>query len=85
MDIRNTVVETLTAVMRDNGLKLPPAFTDDQPLLQTGLDSLGYAIVVTRLEMTLGYDPFLLIEEPVYPRTLGEFVSIYERFKDHAQ
>jgi hypothetical protein len=84
MNIRNTIVETLSAVMRDNGTTPPTAFEDDQALLETGLDSLGYAVVVTRLEMALGYDPFVLMEEPVYPRTFGEFVAIYERFKDHA-
>lgn len=70
--------------MRENGATPPAVFEDDQPLLETGLDSLGYAVVVTRLEMVLGYDPFVLMDEPVYPRTFGEFVGIYERFKDHA-
>jgi hypothetical protein len=28
----------------------------------------------------LGYDPFTLMDEPVYPKTLGEFVAVYERF-----
>jgi hypothetical protein len=84
MDLRHTIAETLSAVMRENGVTPPPAFTDDLPLLQTGLDSLGYAMVVTRLEMALGYDPFVLMDEPVYPRTFGEFVAIYEKFKDRA-
>lgn len=53
---------------------------DDAVLLDIGLDSLGYAILVTRLEDDLGYDPFTLMDEVVYPRTLGEFVEIYERF-----
>lgn len=85
MNIRDSITETLTSVMRDNGATPPAAFEDDKPLLATGLDSLGYAVVVTRLEMALGYDPFVLMEEPVYPRTFGEFVAIYERFKDHAR
>ena len=46
----------------------------------TGLDSLGFAVLVTRLELTLGYDPFTLMTDAVYPRTLAEFVSVYERF-----
>jgi hypothetical protein len=70
--------------MRENGVTPPAEFPDDQPLLRTGLDSLGYAVVVTRLEMALGYDPFVLMEEPVYPRTLGEFVAIYDKYRDRA-
>jgi hypothetical protein len=50
-------------------------------LLESGLDSLGFAVLVARLEEELGYDPFVLMEEPVYPRTLGDFVAIYDRFR----
>lgn len=85
MNLRQTILETLAAVMRDHGLTPPSGFADDQPLFQTGLDSLGYAIVVARLEQTLGYDPFVLMQEPVYPRTWGELVAIYEQFKDRAR
>lgn len=49
-------------------------------LLESGLDSLGFAILVARLEEELGYDPFVMMDEPVYPRTLGEFIEIYQRF-----
>ena len=49
-------------------------------LLESGLDSLGFAILVARLEEELGYDPFVMMDVPVYPRTLGEFVEIYQRF-----
>jgi len=54
--------------------------TRDSVLLDTGLDSLGLAVLVTRLESTLGYDPFAIMIEAVYPRTLGEFVDIYEKY-----
>jgi hypothetical protein len=50
-------------------------------LLESGLDSLGFAVLVTRLEEEFGYDPFVLMEEPVYPRTLGDFVAIYDKFR----
>lgn len=84
LDLHRLLTETLTGVMRENNVTPPATFSDDTPLLQTGLDSLGYAVVVARLEMALGYDPFVLMEEPVYPRTFGEFLSVYERFKDRA-
>jgi hypothetical protein len=52
---------------------------DETILLESGLDSLGFAILVARLEEELGYDPFVLMDVPVYPRTLGEFIRIYQQ------
>ena len=52
--------------------------SDDQVLLESGLDSLGFAILVALLDEELDLDPFQMMEEPVYPSTFGEFVEIYE-------
>lgn len=68
-----------TAITFDRQLLDP--LLDDTPLLETGLDSLSFAIVVARLEEELGYDPFVLMDEPFYPRTIADFVSIYEKYK----
>ena len=54
--------------------------SDDQVLLESGLDSLGFAILVALLDEELDLDPFQLMDEPVYPTTFGEFVAIYESF-----
>jgi acyl carrier protein len=51
-------------------------------LLESGVDSLGFAILVTRLEMLLGYDPFTLDPNPVYPRTFDDFVKFYEKYSN---
>jgi Acyl carrier protein len=56
----------------------PPELTPDSVLLETGLDSLGFALLVVRLEETLGFDPFVLSSEAFYPRTFGDFVAFYE-------
>ena len=40
--------------------------------------SLGFAVLVARLEDTLGVDPFTAAEEAVFPVTLGDFVKVYE-------
>lgn len=56
----------------------PPVLHDDTVLLDTGLDSLGFAVLVTRLEDELGYDPFSLSDDAFYPQTFGEFVRFYE-------
>lgn len=54
-----------------------PALTDDLPLLESGLDSLCFAVVVTRLEDSLGVDPFST-DSSLFPVTFGEFVRLYE-------
>ncbi len=77
-DVRETVVAELRGTLEDDG-KPVPELADDTVLLDTGLDSLGFAVLVTRLEDSLGYDPFTELEDAVYPRTLGEFVDVYTR------
>lgn len=81
-DILIAVLDEMRRVARDNDIELSPAFEDasaplDLALLESGLDSIGFATVVALLEERLGYDPFLLSDEPIYPTTLGEFVAIY--------
>jgi hypothetical protein len=84
METRRIITETLQELLADNGVELKAPLHGDTPLLKTGLDSLGFAILVVRLEEKLGYDPFVLLAEAVYPRTLDEFVAIYEAYQDHA-
>ncbi len=56
-----------------------PELAEDTVLLETGLDSLGFAIFVSRLDEELGFDPFTAAEEAYYPQTFGEFVAFYEK------
>lgn len=58
-----------------------PSLTAETVLLETGLDSLGFAIFVSTLEEELGYDPFTLSEDAYYPQTFAEFVTFYERYR----
>ncbi len=51
-------------------------------LLETGLDSLDFAILVSLLEEALDLNPFQLIDEPVYPITFGDFLPIYEKYSE---
>jgi acyl carrier protein len=77
MSIKATVVSQIEQ-MRDASKKDLAPLTEDLVLLDSGLDSLGMAILVTRLEDTLGLDPFTesgVISPPV---TLGEFIQLYE-------
>jgi acyl carrier protein len=77
MSIKATVtsqIEQITGVTRKG---LPP-LTEDLVLLDSGLDSLGFAILVTRLEDSLGFDPFTESDITSPPVTLGEFIRLYE-------
>lgn len=78
--LNKIIIETMLSVAEMTECELISDFNEDTVLLESGLDSLGFAILVSRLEEELGYDPFSIMEEPVYPRTLAEFVSIYERY-----
>ena len=72
--------EQLSIVAEDTGAQLANEITPDTILLQTGMDSLGFAILVARLEAVLEYDPFIIMENPCYPTTYGEFLAIYEKY-----
>ena len=77
--IRDVIVKSMTQIASEQGVSLVSPLKDDTVLLQSGLDSLCFAILVARLEEELGYDPFVLMEEPVYPRTLSELTDIYQK------
>jgi len=78
-ELDQIIREQLSTVAEDTGADLAKEITPDTILLQTGMDSLGFAILVARLEVTLGYDPFILMESPIYPTTYGEFLAIYQK------
>jgi hypothetical protein len=77
MNIRSEIIDQFGQVAREQGRGLAP-LSDGLELLESGLDSLSLAIVVVRLEGTLGVDPFSVPEVGVFPSTFGEFVSFYE-------
>ena len=64
-------------VALEHDVRLAP-LTDDLPLFDSGLDSLCFAIVVVRLEISLGVDPFSSDEDVRFPVTFGDFVGYYE-------
>lgn len=68
-------------VLRDADTPLQGELNDDLILLESGLDSLGFAILVARLDEELGFDPFSEAEEAYYPRTYREFVAFYEKYQ----
>jgi acyl carrier protein len=77
MSVKTTVISQVQQIAGDNKKTLPP-LTDDLVLLDSGLDSLAIAVLVARLEETLGLDPFTDSDEAAYPVTLGDFIRLYE-------
>ena len=77
MNIRAVIIEQLTELFEEDELEVP-VFADETVLLETELDSLGFAVLVTRLDDELGFDPFSIMDEPVYPTTFKDFVDVYE-------
>ncbi|MFC4700525.1 phosphopantetheine-binding protein [Glaciecola siphonariae] len=73
--IRKALAEV--AVMADCQLVEP--IEHDTVLLQSGLDSLGFAMLVAQLEEELDIDPFSDMQDAVYPQTFGEFLVIYQQ------
>ncbi|MGC1304105.1 MAG: acyl carrier protein [Caulobacteraceae bacterium] len=78
MDTRAIIVREMTEIAAEQGRTLAP-LTDELVLLDCGLDSLSFAILVARLEDAMGFDPFAASEDFAFPVTLGDFVAFYGR------
>ena len=78
MSVRSNVILEFEKVAVEQKRKLA-TLSDDLPLVDCGLDSLSFAILVARLEDTLGVDPFSDGEGVGFPVTLGDFIKLYEK------
>jgi acyl carrier protein len=78
MSVRTVISSVFEQVAREQGRTLAP-LSDNLKLLESGLDSLSFAIIVARLEDSLGFDPFSAAEEVEFPVTFGDFSRLYER------
>jgi acyl carrier protein len=77
MSLKLTIMNEMAQIAREHGRSLAP-LRDDLVLIDSGLDSLGFAVLVARLEDCLGIDPFSAAEETLFPVTFGDFVKVYE-------
>jgi acyl carrier protein len=77
MSVRSAVVSQFEQVAIEQKKTLAQ-LSDDSRLLDVGLDSLGLALIVVRLEEVLGFDPFDSSEDVRFPVTFGEFLRLYE-------
>jgi acyl carrier protein len=75
--VRRLVTACFEATAAEQQRDLQPV-TDDLLLLESGLDSLCYAIITAQLEDELGIDPFSELDDAFFPVTFAEFVKLYE-------
>jgi acyl carrier protein len=80
MSVKSSVISQFEQVAQEQNKKLAP-LSDDLVILDSGLDSLCFAIIVARLEDALGVDPFSANEDADFPVTVGDFVRFYEDAK----
>jgi len=78
MSTRAVVESQFQQVAAEQKRKLA-RLSDDLKLLESGLDSLSFALIVARLEEELGFDPFDTVDEVRFPVTFGDFVRLYEK------
>ena len=77
MSCKAAIIENIERVAKEQNRTLAP-LSDSLPLQESGLDSLCWAIVVARLETSLGFDPFTTADDVYFPVTLGDFVQVYD-------
>jgi acyl carrier protein len=77
MSVRSTIEAQFEQVAAEQKRKLA-RLSDDLKLLDSGLDSLSFALIVARLEDALGFDPFDAADEAKFPVTFSDFVKLYE-------
>jgi acyl carrier protein len=77
MLVQDTVKAQFEQVAIEQRRKLS-RLTPELKLLDSGLDSLSFALIVARLEDALGFDPFEATQEMKFPVTFGDFVKLYE-------
>ena len=80
MSVRATIVSQFELVAVEQHRKLA-RLSDDMKLLESGLDSLSFALIVARLEDSLGIDPFDGGDDVKFPVTFGDFVNLYENHR----
>ena len=77
MSVRLRIIAEMQRIATEQQVTLPP-LDDNLSLHETGFDSLGFAILVARLEDDLGIDPFTISEDAAFPLTVGDFIKAYE-------
>jgi acyl carrier protein len=77
MSIKLMVISEIEQIADQHHKKLAP-LSEASVLINTGLDSLCFAVLIARLEDRLGIDPFSTSDAIDFPVTLGDLVRVYE-------
>jgi len=77
MSVREIIISQFQQVAAEQRRTLA-RLSDDLKLLDSGLDSLSFALIVARLEDALGSDPFDVAGDMKFPVVFGDFVRLYE-------
>jgi acyl carrier protein len=77
MTVKLTIMSEMQKIAQEQEKALAP-LSDDLVLLESGFDSLCFAVLVARLEDKLGLDPFTRSDDATFPLTLGDLVRVYE-------
>lgn len=80
-ELEKTIIRVFHEALESTDSELIGEITEDMILLESGLDSLGFAVLVALLEEELEYDPFALMEDAVYPKSFKQFIDIYEKYQ----
>jgi len=75
MTIRSTILLTIQKIAATYERDIA-SLDDDVALVDSGLDSLCFAVVVAHLEDELELDPLSSVTR--FPVTIGDFIELYE-------
>lgn len=78
MNVRSKIISSFVQVAGQQGRVLA-TLRDELHLADCGLDSISFVLVISSLELSLGFDPFDSEEAIDFPVTFGEFIRLYER------
>jgi acyl carrier protein len=77
MTVKLTIMSEMQKIAQEQEKPLAP-LSEDLVLLESGFDSLCFAVLVARLEDKLGLDPFSSSDDTTFPLTVGDLVRVYE-------
>lgn len=78
-NLRTALIAAIVASVPVSNKKLAVEFQDAQKLSNLGLDSLGFALTIAKMEDEFGVDPFSVASEILYPETFGEMLKLYNQ------
>jgi acyl carrier protein len=85
LNLEQQIRHAIQQVAQLSDCQLVESIEPDTLLLECGLDSLGYAMLVAQLEEDLDFDPFTELAIDTYPSTFAEFLGIYQQCANNRQ